>query len=104
MTKSEAIRALQEKAEKEIDQAEMEALHERGFLIAQRHLTPYLHELEKKHGFKKAEIGAALIILAYAAFGGKKKDPGVGMKVFVQMHALLRLTVHMIHSPRPPLH
>jgi|GEM_PF-5198542 len=42
-------------------------VHKKGVLIATKHLTPYLNDLEKTHNYTKLEICAALILLGYSA-------------------------------------
>ncbi|PCI98743.1 MAG: hypothetical protein COB14_07550 [Alphaproteobacteria bacterium] len=49
--------------------------HQKGFMIAKNHITPFLRELEAKHKFTKKEVAAALIILAYSALRRSSKSP-----------------------------
>ncbi len=74
----------------EIDpENDLKIIHEKGFLIAKRHLTPYLKELEKNHGYTQMEIAAALIILGYnAVLGAVKKNKMKALSVYSDLSRL----------------
>lgn len=52
-----------------------------GIHIAQQHLTPFLHELVRKHHYNRIEIASALLVLAYNALR-KHKEPARAKKLF----------------------
>lgn len=79
----------------------LEGLHAKGYKIATQHLTSYLHRLEREHGFKQAEIGAALLIAAYGALRGYPR--ATTRRVFEErFRFLLNLTTRMLEARRPP--
>ena len=70
-------------------------VHERGVFIAQKHLTPYLNDLEKTHNYTKLEICAALILISYSVVFGVVKDR---MKALVVYRDLSRLSISLLNK------
>lgn len=50
------------------------SVHDQGVMIAKRHLTPFLKNLEKERGFTQIEIASALILVSYSAVFGAVKN------------------------------
>ena len=53
----------------------LEEAHQKGFIIAQDHLTPLLIEFKAEHDFSKLEMASAFIILAYSIIHGAPNKP-----------------------------
>jgi len=43
----------------------LEREHSNGIYIAEKHLTPFLQNITKKHQYTRLEVASALLIIAY---------------------------------------
>ena len=78
----------------------LEEAHQKGFIIAQDHLTPLLLEFETKHSFSRLEMASALIILAYSIIRGAPNNPHKNsLNIFKY---LCNLSIQLINKKRLP--
>lgn len=89
------------KAKDDAIHSELKKLHLYGQLIALRHLTPYLNDLEKQHKYLPQEIGAALLIVAYSALRGARR-PETRDAFRERVATLLDLTSEYVENHKPP--
>ena len=66
----------------------LEEIHQRGVIIAKKHITPYLRQLEKAHGYTQMEIAAALILLGYSAVQGAVKNKMKSLYIYAGLSKL----------------
>ncbi len=67
---------------------DLKNIHMRGVHIARKHITPYLHDLEKRHDFSKLEIASALILLGASVIKGSIHGRLESLSVFAVLSKL----------------